>query len=89
MIYYDIAIKFPVVGVAPIFVLKELAMLNDLIDILPNTLEIGDTEGSVEGHYYGDDWDVIVATFEAMEYVKIDYATISEWVYEADGEAYE
>lgn len=85
--YYDIAFKFPVVGVAPKLVLDELADLaTGLVDINLDTLKIGDTEGYVEGHYYEGDWDVIVAVCEANEAVKIDYEMIAEWINETDGE---
>lgn len=46
--YYDIAFEFPL-GVALKLVLDELARLHALVDLNLDTLEIGDTEGYVEG----------------------------------------
>lgn len=83
--YYDIAFKFPL-GVALKLVLDELARLNALIDLNLDTLEIGDTEGYVEGQCDKDDWDDIVAMCEANEAVKIDYDEMGLWAYESDGE---
>lgn len=84
--YYVIPLTFPVVGVAPIMVLREFAMLNGLVAISIDTLDFGDTEGYVEGEYDKDDWDDIVAVCGTMKYVKIDYEMIAEWINETDGE---
>ena len=68
--------------------LLELARLNDILDVRLETLKKAEYGGVyVEGDCRVENWDKVKAFCKVARTIMIDYKTMAEWAYEADGEA--